>query len=692
MFTFQNQNLARIACMSASIFYMINPLVIHWLYVGAYPATASFAMPLVLVCVYKGFKACETHSSWFKYALVASLLSVIVALNSELTLIFSLLLVLYVVFIGVVDVSQKQFRLLISRAKFLLLALFASLLVNLYWLAPTAFAYITGSLFSVFQSFSESSITGIGRLLSFSNRPLYFIQVLRLDVFNFDAKAAPLPFVPWVISPYVVALGLFLFGFAMLAPLIRRDKHVIFFAFSTVIFTGFAAGVSLPFGAVYRWLWENIFFFKMLTDPMKFLFISLLGISVLLGVTAAKIYESLSKRTIRLAIPGKKNVGRGAVTFSPKVVSQLFACGLIFMTLVNSYPIFSGDLNGYLEPINVPNYYFSAYNWLKSQDATFRIIRLPLNLKGYSFLYTWSPVEISTSLFSTVLRVPQPMIDDSRDPLPLFLESTLLENSTQQYGKFSSLWNVKYVIVSNDMLNIVTGQKIDTDNITNLLEHQQDLEYLKSFGALNVYLNKAYSDNWIYGSSVYVVLPEEYEWSVYTSLINYNHAFNPNAVVLFSSTNIPNETGIQEQAVDFSKYVPNNYTQIEQIHFINNTFIPNNTANVTYTMINPTKYIAHVESKNSFVLVLSQTFDPLWHAKIVGGNSDLDHFETNFYANGWYINKTGNFDVTIEYVEQTSLDAGIIVSTFSSTVILSLIIMPVMIKRFSKKHERRGSV
>ena len=91
---------------------------------------------------------------------------------------------------------------------------------------------------------------------------------------------------------------------------------------------------------------------------------------------------------------------------------------------------------------------------------------------------------------------------------------------------------------------------------------------------------------------------------------------------------------------------------------------------VTFEKINPTEFVAHVSNSTSpFFLVFLEEYNDLWEAYVDGQRlPSSDHFVVNGYANSWYLNQNGSFDVKIIYYGQTLLSYGGILSILSSVV------------------------
>lgn len=87
---------------------------------------------------------------------------------------------------------------------------------------------------------------------------------------------------------------------------------------------------------------------------------------------------------------------------------------------------------------------------------------------------------------------------------------------------------------------------------------------------------------------------------------------------------------------------------------------------ISYEKINPTKYIVHVKNPSSkFILVFSELFNNKWEAFYNDNAPITQHFRVNSYANGWLVDKVGNFDMTVEFTPQRLYETGETVALFS---------------------------
>ncbi|UCC58008.1 MAG: discoidin domain-containing protein [Candidatus Bathyarchaeum sp.] len=113
--------------------------------------------------------------------------------------------------------------------------------------------------------------------------------------------------------------------------------------------------------------------------------------------------------------------------------------------------------------------------------------------------------------------------------------------------------------------------------------------------------------------------------------------------------------------------------------FLDDLFEAESGPNISYEMINAGKYEAHVEDSNEpFLLIFSESYHPMWKAYIDG--EEISPIPVYSIVNGFYIDKTGDFNVTISFTGQTYADIGLKISM--STLIIVGIILIIPSKKF----------
>jgi len=100
---------------------------------------------------------------------------------------------------------------------------------------------------------------------------------------------------------------------------------------------------------------------------------------------------------------------------------------------------------------------------------------------------------------------------------------------------------------------------------------------------------------------------------------------------------------------------------------INNEYAP--TAKAVFKKSDPTEYVVQVSNANGpYILNFGESFDKGWKAYIPSDNkfiSESNHIKINGYANGWLIDKQGDYDVIIRYWPQKIFRIGLLISAVS---------------------------
>ena len=85
-------------------------------------------------------------------------------------------------------------------------------------------------------------------------------------------------------------------------------------------------------------------------------------------------------------------------------------------------------------------------------------------------------------------------------------------------------------------------------------------------------------------------------------------------------------------------------------------------ATITFEKINPTKYIVHVDAKKPFMTAFAESYDPLWVAYDKDKTFKVRPIPLYSVINGFYIEKTGKYDMVIEFEPQRYFYYGAVVS------------------------------
>jgi glycosyltransferase involved in cell wall biosynthesis len=91
-------------------------------------------------------------------------------------------------------------------------------------------------------------------------------------------------------------------------------------------------------------------------------------------------------------------------------------------------------------------------------------------------------------------------------------------------------------------------------------------------------------------------------------------------------------------------------------------------------MVNPCTYKLQVNASEPFLLVFSESYNPLWKALVEG--EEISPIPVYSIVNGYFINKTGNLAITIYFTGQTYVDIGLRISLTSFLFTVAIILTP----------------
>jgi hypothetical protein len=117
---------------------------------------------------------------------------------------------------------------------------------------------------------------------------------------------------------------------------------------------------------------------------------------------------------------------------------------------------------------------------------------------------------------------------------------------------------------------------------------------------------------------------------------------------------------------------------------------------VTFRQVNPTRYVAHVQTASApFFLVFSESYHAGWEAYTEDGPVGQSWYEqsalltwlfdssrqslvaqhdlVNGFANSWYVDKPGSYDIVLEFAPQRLYEAGVVVTIATPLALFALL-------------------
>jgi len=143
-----------------------------------------------------------------------------------------------------------------------------------------------------------------------------------------------------------------------------------------------------------------------------------------------------------------------------------------------------------------------------------------------------------------------------------------------------------------------------------------------------------------------------------------------------------------EGKVDVDEMILYSIKEEESTVSINQLFKYDSTSPyISYKKVSPVEYQVHVNSSEPFLLIFSDSYHPLWKAYI--GNLEVSPTITYSFVNGFFINKTGSFDITLYFTGQTYADLGLRISAVTLVVVVAILAIPSEFFKRLKKYTRR---
>lgn len=302
----------------------------------------------------------------------------------------------------------------------------------------------------------------------------------------------------------------------------------------------------------------------------------------------------------------------GLVAFTKRFRKNFRTLSLIVILFLSCFilvfPIWNGDIFPPKHRLEIPKYYTEANEFLK-KGSEGRVFQIPFKTEGGKIEYSWGYVgdEPPESLFDLEpVSIPKvPVFLNIYEALPKVL-------AEKQFPKILGIMGVNGIVLHQD--NIYP--KIDYNQTKSFADGWQGIKDKREFGKLTVY-----------SLSEDLIKPRIYVVAKLVKVENIEEG-------LRKILNGEIDTG---ESIFITK---ENFID----HIYDNKHIPK----ISYKKISNTNYVAGVtDTRSSFILVFNNTYDKLWQAKI-GGEIVSPHFIANGFANGWLIDKEGDYDIEIK--------------------------------------------
>jgi len=641
-----------------AIFYMYIPQISNVNFLLLTPAAFPYyaSLPLLLALYIKGIDQKKGVKYGFFLGAIWTLISTSAYTNPVYVVINWYVIISYLVYYIITNRAERTKT--TATIQFTMSLILIWLALNLYWILPLAFSF-SSELHKSIYLYQQVGESGLDRFRA-SSASLF--NVLRLAGFWALSSGYKGEFyAPWaqIYSSSVFFLAIsFAFPILAVIPILAKSKKGHIFYFASLLITGafFAKGPNAPFGETITWLFVNVTVLQSFRNIYSLFFpVVTLCYAFLIGEALSRIHSS---RIPHIRI---------------KSLGPVLTIAISFMLLgVYMFPVWSGDVihsGGNIIPsarVKIPEYYYEARSWLSQDEQDFTIFSLPMSKAiGYE-AFSWEHGYAGGAVTGSIIQRPVISEGSIYEGLPGLVARRIVENSTTNASKILTLMNVKYLLFHRDAAwQFIDGSLYGgfifaaPDRLQSILSSQQGLHLETTFEKLDFYKNEYWTPIHIYAASNAILVRGGLNEMV--DFVESNN-YTPNNFVLFLSDQLTNEQ------YSFITKLDNYYLKPDFV----------------FEKINPTRYVVNVNASYPFFLVFSESYHKDWIA-YVDGREVEQHLMANGYANAWYINKTGTFDIVLDFLPQKLFYIGSAISL--TTFILSVLYLSKgRIKTFHRQH------
>lgn len=489
--------------------------------------------------------------NYFQAAFPAILVGIILSgagINPAYFITFFLILIFY--FLGEV-LANFKIKLILERLKDLTFLVSLIILVNFFWILPTA-DFISKNITT------QGSIDKIGftNWIDSLSENTSILNITRMqgawDWYVFDSASGLPQYIPYATNYFfnpIFIIFSFLLPALVLGSFILRKKEQssLYIGFGAMMITGIFLGVGthMPTGLVFSWLYYSVPFLTLFRSPW-YIFTPLLVIAF--SALVSLLFYNLRER---LKILGS-NLANTVVFFA--VVT------LIVGNLFYSYPIIQSNI---FRPskqdsffVHFPEHVFQAQKWLKAQNKG-RIISYPDD-EIERFNWGYIGIESIVGLLSNQETLFSPLNLPNSPVAGLIQEfyKRIKRKELNSANSLASKLNIGTIFVKGDQASLSPSLENSLKNFTNI-----------SFGPWKFYqitnedfLPKIYST-----SDISLIYPYNKSASISSVLPAKTLLINPKDKVVVGATKTILSSGKGIVASNSHNEVFNNFQNLESV-------------------------------------------------------------------------------------------------------------------------------
>ncbi len=390
-----------------------------------------------------------------------------------------------------------------------------------------------------------------------------------------------------------------------------------------LVITLFFNTIAIPFGIAFKYLLNHIPALYAMRYGGEFV--------PILGLIFAVLFAN--------------GIANLANKFNNKWLLSLIIVAAILVTVPLAYHNDILPFTHYSYYTTIPKHVYSLSNYVNSNVGNYSVATLPSD-SGFQYLASWYT---GTDIYSYLINAPvftggyvaqteifYPITESYYGNIGSRIDNSYLSDKNY-ISKVLGALGIRYIIVQGDAVENSIADPNYSDPFTfntiyANLNNSNNISFVKKFGNSSLYINND-SVPIVYASNIENIGNATIS-SIFDTIANKTFniqntsAYSTDIDGLYNNTNTINASHIS------------NFLQPE-ITFVENT---------------PTKVTVHVSNATTpFYLVFRETYDSRWVAFYSNSTeiNQSDHIAVNGFANAWYMNKTGNYTLTLYYTPQT---------------------------------------
>ena len=641
----------RIGGLAAALFYMMNLFALSSLW-GRQGGLYSYALlPLFLALFAKGLCSEKGYIRYLFLILGIWFLAPISMINPGYWLPIWMVQLSFLIFFVARNRNDKATVLHALRFSGLLALLW--FVLNLWWILPLSIlvsgvyagTHTAGEPAAIFQ-WTSLSATLVNSFRLLGDWTIY-------------EKYGSEPYYSWALvyfTPFFVLISFIppLLAFASLFFKSMR-RYAVYFAFLAIAGLFLIKGPHVPLG------WLNTVWFNVL--PFSGMFRStyeklgpvvVLSYAFLIGTSIAGIFEYLRTKPKVFRI---KTIKITPILFIVLIFTILY--GVLVFPFWTGEVLWAGSAGRPSYRVQVPEYYHEAAKWFEKQPKENKVLTLPPSLFVGGYAYKWKHGYFGSDPLDQYF-VQRPLMglltgSDFADEFQKEAIINLLTQNSETASKMLGLLNVKYILVHRDFHMRYAfpsprqySVELAPKNLEKNLRAHKEFQFAGAFGDLAIYTLKSE----LFVPQIYAGGSSRLGVRGVDSLAKMVEEQDSSKSQVFFLLD-PSET--------------KNYREVKR------PLSSKQKAVVSFKRVSPTLYKVKIKNSTApFYLTFSETFDPYWKAYEGNVNwfqalwkkpiDENRHLRANGYANSWYIDKKGDYEMTLYFWPQSLVNVGAFVS------------------------------